>query len=285
MANRVAVRNQIRIAGRIDRAAGKRIRQKLLLGSRAFATRVSHVHLQRRGEGHAEPRAASSASNRCGSPDRRRTSWRWWFPAVESVGQGQWRFGRIRHPQALRERRLLRHLHRDRLIHRRVVVNAVAAADHHRRSGQGPPRERDAGRSCCDPDGAASNLVAIDSKPGAMSRFTRRPYFSCTGDQYSQRTPALTVSPGLIRQSSLTNASLIVARRYLSALPKAMELVSGTPSRNPAEVVAGRRAGEGEGASRILLRQHIELLPAMYAAVSRVVAARLMKASTLSAPV
>src|SRR5206468_5504939 len=81
---------------------------------------------------------------------------------------------------------------------------------------------------------AATTGVA-EENPGAMSRFTRRAYFSLTGDQYSQRRPAFTVKPGFTRRSSLTKASWIAERRYLSELPKAIELVSGTPSRNPAK--------------------------------------------------
>ena len=40
--------------------------------------------------------------------------------------------------------------------------------------------------------------------PGAISRFTSRPYNSVIGAPYSQRIPAFSVSSGLIRQSSLT---------------------------------------------------------------------------------
>ena len=41
-----------------------------------------------------------------------------------------------------------------------------------------------------------ATTAEADAKPGAMFRFTNRPYFSVTGDQYSQRKPALIVKPG-----------------------------------------------------------------------------------------
>ncbi len=53
------------------------------------------------------------------------------------------------------------------------------------------------------PTGSLATTGATAEKPGAISRFTRRPYISVMGDQYSQRTPAFRVSPGLTRQSSL----------------------------------------------------------------------------------
>src|SRR5262245_36525784 len=68
-----------------------------------------------------------------------------------------------------------------------------------------------------------------------MSRFTSRPYFSVIGDPYSQRIPRFNVSDGLTRQSSIKYAAYVDQRKYLSALPYAIELVSGMPSRKPAK--------------------------------------------------
>src|SRR5271165_3361 len=81
---------------------------------------------------------------------------------------------------------------------------------------------------------AVAQTGTSDVNPGAMSRFTSRTYFSVNGDQYSQRTPAFKVKPGVTRQSSLMYASVVDARRYLSALPKATELVSGMPAKKSA---------------------------------------------------
>ncbi len=53
------------------------------------------------------------------------------------------------------------------------------------------------------PTGLAATTGASATKPGAMSRFTRRPNSSVMGALYSQRTPAFNVSPGLILQSSV----------------------------------------------------------------------------------
>src|SRR5262245_12613626 len=70
--------------------------------------------------------------------------------------------------------------------------------------------------------------------PGVTSRFTSRPYNSVIGELYSQRTPRSNVRLELKRQSSLKYDSYVAERKYLSALPKAIELVSGTPRRKPA---------------------------------------------------
>ena len=58
----------------------------------------------------------------------------------------------------------------------------------------------------------------------------------------------------------------MLPRKYLSALPNAIELVSGMPSRKPREIRARGRPGESERAARVLLRQDIELLPPEVAA-------------------
>ena len=50
----------------------------------------------------------------------------------------------LSHAQALRKRRLLHHLRRDRLVHRGVGVDAVSAADHSGRSQERVPGEPDA---------------------------------------------------------------------------------------------------------------------------------------------
>src|SRR5579864_8713223 len=84
------------------------------------------------------------------------------------------------------------------------------------------------------PTGLRATTGVSAANPGTISRFTRRPYNSVIGEPYSQRTPKFTVRLGLILQSSVIKASSFQARKYLSALPKAMELVSGMPSRNPA---------------------------------------------------
>ncbi len=76
---------------------------------------------------------------------------------------------------------------------------------------------------------ASTGLIAV--KPGATSRFTRRPSDSVSGVSYSQRAPACTVNIGLSRMSSVMYASDEKARKYLSALPNAIELVLGMPNR------------------------------------------------------
>ena len=91
------------------------------------------------------------------------------------------------------------------------------------------------GRGNKSEEACLATTEAAEVNPGATFRLTRRPYFSVTGDQYSQRTPAFSVKPGLMRQSSLRNASATELRRYLSALPNAMEAASGTPSRKLAK--------------------------------------------------
>src|SRR5438874_4534236 len=62
-----------------------------------------------------------------------------------------------------------------------------------------------------------------EAKPGAMFRFTNRPYFSAIGDSYSHRTPRVSVTDDFTCQSSVTYALVNDCRKYLSAFPKAME--------------------------------------------------------------
>ena len=111
---------------------------------------------------------------------------------------------------------------RDALVDGGVVVDAVAGADDQRGAGDGPPGDADAGldagavgaherggialpgRAAC---GALASTGATAVKPGATSRLTRRSLSSVTGAPYSQRTPALMVSSGLTRQSSMMKAS------------------------------------------------------------------------------
>src|SRR6187549_3655686 len=54
-----------------------------------------------------------------------------------------------------------------------------------------------------DPVGSVATTGLIDLKPGPISRLTRRSYRSLKGDSYSHRTPAVTVSDGPTRQSSV----------------------------------------------------------------------------------
>ena len=59
----------------------------------------------------------------------------------ESIGQRE-RIGRaVLHAERLRERRLLRQQQRDRLIDVRVAIDAIAAADDQRGTGNGTPRD------------------------------------------------------------------------------------------------------------------------------------------------
>ena len=53
------------------------------------------------------------------------------------------------------------------------------------------------------PLGLLPSTGACAAKPGAISRFTSRPYFSTIGLAYSQRAPAFSVKPALTRQSSV----------------------------------------------------------------------------------
>ena len=53
------------------------------------------------------------------------------------------------------------------------------------------------------PVGLLATTGACAANPGLISRFTRRPYFSTIGLEYSQRMPAFRVRPGLTRQSSV----------------------------------------------------------------------------------
>jgi len=55
--------------------------------------------------------------------------------------------------------------------------------------------------------GVAAHDRRFRANPGVTSRFTSRPYFSTMGVLYSQRAPALMVSPGPTRQSSVKYAS------------------------------------------------------------------------------
>ena len=80
-----------------------------------------------------------------------------------------------------------------------------------------------------------------------------------------------------MRQSSLKNASYSESRKYLSALPKATEAASGTPSRKSREIRAGGGAGESESAARVLLAEYIELLPPEIAAELEIVARAIPK--------
>src|SRR5258708_37978020 len=65
-----------------------------------------------------------------------------------------------------------------------------------------------------EPIGLALTTGASAAKPEAMSRFTRRPYSSVIGEPYSQPIPSLTVSAGLRRQSSASEASQDEEREY-----------------------------------------------------------------------
>src|SRR4029453_16369655 len=86
-----------------------------------------------------------------------------------------------------------------------------------------------------DPVGSVATTGLIDLKPGPTSRLTRRSKRSLSGDSYSQRAPAVIVSAGPTRQSSVTYASYEKPLRYLSALPYAIWLVAGMPSRKSAK--------------------------------------------------
>ena len=57
------------------------------------------------------------------------------------------------------------------------------------------------------PAGLVATIGLTEVNPGATSRFTSRPDNSATGASYSHRAPALTVSTGFTRQSSVTYAS------------------------------------------------------------------------------
>src|SRR4030095_12081479 len=54
-----------------------------------------------------------------------------------------------------------------------------------------------------DPVGSVATTGLIDLKPGPISRLTSRSYRSLSGDSYSHRTPAVTVSDGPTLQSSV----------------------------------------------------------------------------------
>ncbi len=102
--------------------------------------------------------------------------------------------------------------------------------------------------------------------PGTTSRFTRRPNNSVMGEPYSHRIPAFSVKAELIRQSSVKKASYSESRKYLSALPNAMEAAEGTPSRKFRKIRSRHDsrcisfAGKAKRSPPVLLSQHIELL-------------------------
>src|SRR6185503_9644377 len=90
-------------------------------------------------------------------------------------------------------------------------------------------------RPVTEPTGSDASTAAACANPDATSRFTRRSFSSVIGAPYSYRAPALIVRMGKTRQSSVAYASYTVWRKYLSAFPKATELVSGAPIRKSAK--------------------------------------------------
>ena len=184
---------------------------------------------------------------------------------IEPVGQRQRIGGAVLHAQALRQRRLLRHLRGDGLIHRSVVVNAIAGANHQRRRRKrtpgdpdarlecrayrdGPANRDSAGRSAC-PIGSLATTGASAEKPGAMSRFTRRPYSSVMGEPYSQRTPAFRVNAGA--DSPIVGEVGVVQRirENICRRCRTRRSCVGNAQQKIREIGAGGRAGEGKGAA------------------------------------
>ena len=206
-------RARIRGAGRI------RVRQELLRAARAFDAEVGRGHDQRAGQIalHRDLPVLRVADAEI--RDRSRTCWVVAEgDALNPLASVSGYAPAVLHAQALRERRLLRHLLRDRLIDRRVVVDAVAGANHQRRRRQRTPGDADArlkrvlvrqrpasrdswsrqrpGRELATTGATAPNPRRCRDSPGVRSS-------SVIGEPYSQRTPAFSVKPGPTRQSSV----------------------------------------------------------------------------------
>ena len=217
----------------------------------------------------------------------------------ESVGQRKRIRQRVRLRHAIGQRRLLRHLIGQRLVDRSVVVNPVAGA-HHRgtlcrtaatqnrcaaetRGNSDAPANRDSRPGW--PKCSIGHTRTTGIRSGAHRRFGSevRPDVQVHQAvvQFGDGRLEIPAHPDIETEVALACAnrrSRIHPPRMRGnicrALPKAMELVAGQPTRKSAKVIPfGEGAGETKAAARILLRQLIEVEPAEIAAKSEVVLA------------
>ena len=92
--------------------------------------------------------SSSCANNRRGNSDRSRRYW-WWSRATRRTVRQRQRIARaVLYAQALRQRGLLRHLRRNPLVERGVVVDAVSCPDQRGGSEERAPGERHSRLQC-----------------------------------------------------------------------------------------------------------------------------------------
>ena len=117
----------------------------------------------------------------------------------ESVGERERILGRVGDAQRARERRLLRHQRRDRLIDVRVAVDPVSRAHDDRRSGHRSPRD------------GKTRLQAAPVRPHQRRRETSHPMSDPVGSVAT--TGLIAVKPG--RDIQVDQASEPLAERRL----------------------------------------------------------------------
>ena len=155
----------------------------------------------------------------------------------ESVGQRKRIRQRIRLRHAIGERRLLRHLIRQRLIDGRVVVKSVTGAHHCGTLSKRPPCDADArlkftvirtneriGITSLARQGASGGGGGADRRLGGEVRADIQIHQTVVEFVHGRleipaQTEIETQVAACMRQSSLTNPSTQEARKYLSALP------------------------------------------------------------------
>src|SRR5437867_3878958 len=103
-------------------------------------------------------------------------------------------------------------------------------------------------------------------KPGAMSRFTSRPYFSMMGDSYSHRTPRFSVrAPSRASRRSSTSR----LTKILVGISEREGTRRGNGQQEVRKVISCSGARKRKTAARILLGEQIELLPSIVDAVAQ----------------
>ena len=189
------------------RPTGYGVRQELLHQMAAVGAEIRGGHRERRRADRAARAPASCARSRRGNPGST-ANVLGVVPgaAVNPLASVSGLAALFSTLKRLRERRLLRQQQRDRLIDVGVAIDAVARANHQRRTGDRTQREAEA-RLEPAPVGRSASRIALPVTTGRMRRpgTPRRDVeirrdgrtARSIGASYSQRTPAFTVRPGL----------------------------------------------------------------------------------------
>ena len=234
---------------RVDGAGGIGVRQHLLHQPAAGRTEIRRENGQRSRQvalcGHLPVLGKADAQVRVDGERVRRARCR----IGKAVGERERRLGRVLDVDRLRQRRLLSHGHRDRLVDVRVAIDAVTRANHQRRAGHRPPGQTET-RLKAARIGAHERRRILRSREHAhrIARENRRRGGEARRNVQVDQAPELFSERRFVFPSHaqvegqgrrdakvvVDVRSTIAPRRSLSGLPNASELLWGMPSRKSA---------------------------------------------------